>query len=127
MVYNGTESSELIIFHEAGNSNNVHFIELNKPVDGPTFSVSCCCDRDWHYEFLLRSNSDYERIKYNIMETMFEVETVEELLDTLSETFEDGFSDILVEEDDDWECDGDCEHCKDNVTYINNESNKYLN
>lgn len=127
MVYYGTNNSELIIFHEPGDSGNKHFIELNKPIDGPTFSVRCCCDHDWHYEFYLRSNSDYERVKFNIMESVFECETIKDLLDDLSEIFKNGFDDILIEEDDDWECDGNCDCCEDNVTYMNNETNKYLN
>lgn len=125
MVYNGTNNSELIIFHEAGDSDDKHFIELNKPIDGPTFSVSCCCDRDWHYEFYLRSNSDYERIKFLIMDTMWRSETVEELLDTLSEIFEDGFSSILIK--DKCDCDGNCDCRENNKHFVNNETNKYLN
>jgi hypothetical protein len=35
---------------------------------------------------------------------------MEELLDTLSEVFEDGFEPI--EHDEEFECDGDCENCE---------------
>ena len=113
MIYHGTSVHEIIQFHAIGESD-LHCIELIKAADEPTFSVICCCDPEWYYEFYMENNSDYERVKFAIMDAMFEYYSVDELLDELSDIFEDCFEDILVED----VCDGDCEHC---------ECGKYLN
>lgn len=116
MVYSGTYAIEAIEFSYVSNPAEKHHIELIKFADTPTFGVSSCCGGDWYYEFLMEGNSDYERVKMAIMDTIFECETVEELLDELSGLFEDGFSDILIEDDDCDECNGCCGGC-----------NKYMN
>ena len=110
MTYHGTYAIEKIAVHPMDNMNEIQFIELMKSADEPIMCVDCCYDDDWHYEFYMDSSSDYERIKFNIMSAIFECDTMEELLDMLSEIFEDGFADILIEE----ECDGDCAYCEFN-------------
>lgn len=110
MVYGGTYTSETIVIKAEG---QMQYIELMKSANEPTFSVSCGCDEDWGYEFIMEDNSSYERVKITIMETIFECESMEEVLSTLSEIFENGFADILIDNG----CNGDCEHCE----------NKYLN
>jgi hypothetical protein len=109
MVYKGTDNIEIIQVHPMDNLSETHFISLVKPANSPTFYVTCCCNEDWGYEFYLENNSDYERIKFNIMETIFEAETMNDLLETLSEVFEDGFSDIMVENCDCEDCNCCCE------------------
>lgn len=99
MVYYGTYTSEKIVAHYAGQSDEMHYIELTKMADRPTFVVSCCCDEDWAYEFHLSNNAEYEMVKFCVMESMFECETMEELLCQLSEVFEDDFEDMLVEDE----------------------------
>ena len=112
MVYYGTENTELIIFHGAGNPDDIHFIGMTKSCDVPTFSVKSCCDNDWGYEFYMDNNSDYERVKMTIMDAAFEAENMEELMKTLSEVFEDGFGSILVgEEEHECKCGNHCENC----------------
>ena len=108
MVYCGTNMIESIVFHTAGDSDNQHCITMTKHADRPVFTVRCCCDLEWHYDFWMENNSDYERVKFNIMEAIFECEDIEALLVVLSEIFEDGFADILIEKD---KCDGNCENC----------------
>lgn len=107
MVYYGTENIELIMLHSAGDESDMHFISMTKNADIPTFTVKCCCGNDWEYEFYMDNNSDYERVKMSIMEAAFNCDTIEEVMEQLSEMFEDGFSDILVHN----ECNGNCEHC----------------
>lgn len=105
MVYCGTGNVERIFVHPMNNLNESHYIDIVTNKDDPTFFVTCCCDEDWVYEFEY-NKSDYERVKFNIMEMIFECDTMDELLDALSEVFEDGFEII------DDECDGDCQHCE---------------
>lgn len=108
MVYYGTNTSERIMIYPAGEQENMHFIEMTKFADAPMFSVTCCCDDDWGYLFWMENNSDYERVRLTIMDCIFDCEDMDALIRILSETLEDGFASILVEE----ECDGDCEHCE---------------
>lgn len=110
MIYHGTSVHEMIQFHPIGCKNELHFIEMTKSAEGPTFSVMCCCDPDWYYEFYMENNSDYERVKMAILDSVFNCDDVEELMDELSEIFEDGFEDILV--DDRCDCDFDCDNCE---------------
>lgn len=105
MVFCGSTNVERIIVHPMDNLNESHYIDIVTDKDDPVFYVTCCCDEDWGYEFPY-NKSDYERIKFNIMEAIFECDTMDELLDVLSEIFEDGFETI---ED---ECDGDCANCE---------------
>ena len=129
MVYYGTENTELLVFHSAGNPDDMHFIGMIKHADDMAFSVRSCCNSDWYYEFGMENSADYERVKFNIMEAIFGCDDVEELLDTLSEIFEDGFSDILIKDGcscgGNCDCDGNCgDECKcrtheNNITYLN--------
>lgn len=113
MVYSGTGAAEFIVVRPMDELDKEYGIELVKMPDGPTFVVACDYDDDWGYEFFLENNSDYERVKFCIMEAIFECDTMYELLDVLSEVFEDGFEDILVEDDCDATCDcvTGCNHC----------------
>ena len=111
MVYHGSDLVEIIQVHPMDDLKATHYINLVKSADTPTFYVTCCCDDEWGYEFYLENNADYERVKFNIMEAIFECEDVVELLDELRDMFEDNFADILIGD----VCDDDC------------ENNEYLN
>lgn len=108
MVYYGTYTGEQIVFCYEDQPNEKHYIEMTKVADRPTFLVTCCCDEEWVYEFYLGNNSEYEMVKFCILENMFECETMEELLEVLSEEFEDEFGDMLVI-DDEFCCDECCD------------------
>lgn len=110
MVYCSTGKIETIMCHPMNNLNEVHYVDMIMSPDDPTFIVTCCCDDDWCYEFWY-DVSTYERVKYNIMEAIFQCSTMDELMKTLSEVFEDGFADALVCECEFGECDGDCAYC----------------
>ena len=105
MVYRETNQIESIEVSPMNGLNEAHYINLVKSGNEPTFYVTCCCDEDWGYEFYLENNSDYERVKFAIMNLIFECETIDDLLNMLSDTFEDGFADIIVED----RC--KCDHC----------------
>lgn len=96
MVYRGTDLVEIIAISPMNSLDEEHYINIVKSATEPTFYVTCCCYEDWKYEFYLENNSDYERIKWCIMDAIFECDTMYELIDTLSATFEDGFEDIIV-------------------------------
>ena len=67
----------------------------------------------WEFEY---TRSDYERVKYLIMDAIGECSTMEELMDVLTENFEAYHMVLANDEDeyeyeDDCECDGCCENC----------------
>lgn len=106
MVYHGTFVSEKIAFHPAGEPTKVHFIEMTKAANETLFWVSCCCgEEDWVYEFDMECPSDYERVKYCIMDTMFMCESFDGLLDELEEVFEDGFECTFIGNEECNDCD----------------------
>lgn len=109
MVFEGINAIERLIVSSVDDVT-MHFITMIKFADTPTFGVACDCDDEWHYEFYMSNNSDYERVKFNIMEAIFECEDMDSLMRVLSEVFEDGFADILIK--DECDCDGSCENCK---------------
>ena len=99
MVYCGTSYEENIFIHHDGEPTDIHYITMSKSPFESKFVVTCCCYEDWIYEFSMKTPSDYDRVKFNIMETMFECDSVDMLIAELSEIFEDGFSDILITEE----------------------------
>lgn len=115
MMYRGSSFVEMIAFCPAGETENTHYFEMHKG-DG-MFTVSYCCDPEFSYAFYLDCQSDYERVRFNVMEQIFKCDSIDELLDNLDNIFTDGFADILIED----ECDGDCENCE------HRETNEYLN
>lgn len=94
----GITSVEIIEMNPMDDLNTVHWVALEKASDDMTVSVYTCCDDEWGYKFKLENNFDYDRIKYNIMEMMFECETMKELLDELGDLFENGFGEMIVSE-----------------------------
>ena len=112
MIYHGTITTESIVVHPYDNGHIYQAVELTKHADVNEFSVRLDDGDDtWTWSFSLTNNSDYERVKFNIMDAIFEVEDMAELAEVLDEIFTDGFADILVEDDD---CDGDCDNCVHN-------------
>ena len=109
MVYHGTYNKETIAVHPMNSLGETHFIEMVKSAEEPIFWVTCCCDDDWYYEFYLECNSDYEAVKFAIMEMICDCETMDELLDTLSDMFECDFADMMVDRECD--CETGCNHC----------------
>lgn len=112
MVYNGTNKTEVIWFSPENDLEEVHYIELIKSDDEPVFYVTACCNEDWMWAFYMDGVSNYEMVKYTIIDTAFGCVSMGELLDNLDEIFADEFEDILVEDEDECECDGSCcEYC----------------
>ena len=64
MIYYGTEAIERIFFKD---KTDIHLIDISINANKNTFSVTCCCDEDWIWEFYY-IKSTYERIKFIILE-----------------------------------------------------------
>ena len=110
MRYDGTDHVEVIKFSA---TDNEYAIELTRLANEPVFCVDCSWVCDWFYVFWMENNSVYEQIKYNIMERIFESGSKEELLDALSDVFEKGFQDVMIDD----EC--CCSECREHDYYLN--------
>ena len=120
MIFCGNGTMERLFVHSMDDINEQHYIDLTMSKDDASFLVSCCCDDEWFYEFEY-NKSDYERIKFNIMNAIFECDTMEELIDVLDDIFLDGFEELIIECSADDYC--DCECCID----CNGCPKEYLN
>ena len=109
MVYGGTGALERIWIHD-NDLEEAHWIDMEMFDEDAVFYVTCCCDENFVWAFYY-SKSDYERIKFVIMDTIDECDDMEELLDALEEIFVEDFEDIIVDKDD-FDCDCDCENCE---------------
>ena len=106
MEINGITNREMIWIDEDPDDDtaDLHYIELALFDDKPMFKVLYCCDEDWQYVFMYTKNN-YENIKHLIVDAAYECDSMEELVDVLTDIFESEFGDILMD------CDGDCENC----------------
>lgn len=102
------ESERIIVRPNSGRIEESHWIDLTKNGNEPVFYVTCCCNEDWEWEFDYDKTS-YERIKHIITDCIFACDTMEELIDTLDEIFEEMV--YGSDYDDVEECNGDCDHC----------------
>lgn len=114
MLLCGTYETEKIIVHPDDKPHESHWISIIKDKDEPRFYVTNCCKEDWVWDFWY-SKTNYDIVKYLIMNCIMCSETMDELIDGLDEAFEECCEDILFEEADlqegEFECDGDCENC----------------
>ena len=109
MIFCGNVNAERLIMHPDDNPHSSHYIDIVTDKDDPVFYVTCCCDEDWEWKFWY-SKTNYEVVKYIIMDCIIASETMDELIDALDEIFEEEWKNILFEEDN-WECNEDCENC----------------
>lgn len=122
MIYRNTINIERIELSPLDNINSVQFVNLVKFGDTATFAVSMQDgDGGWYWEFDMSEPSNYERAKMNIYDAIFECDTMSELGEALNAIFEDGFSEILLYDDDDEEDEYEEEEWEDNEDDEDNE------
>lgn len=110
MIYCRTIEVERIAVHPMDNMQNTQFVELTKYGDEPVFSVWVYDgEEEWDWEFDMTCPSDYERVKLNIFDAIFECDTMFELARVLDEVFKDGFEGVLIE--DECDCFKGCKYC----------------
>ena len=98
MICHGITKTESILVHPYDDETNIQFIDII--TDAETSIVYVNVD-EYSWEFVMRSLSDYEHIKFIIMEVVRTVNDMGELVSELNETFIEEFEDILVEYSDD--------------------------
>lgn len=117
MVYCSTGNLERLFVHPYDDVEERHWVDIAQSNDEPTFSVTCCCNEEWIWEFWY-SKTNYELVKHMVMDCIFDAEDMNDLIDAMDEAFEEFFSDIVVEtaelQEGEFECDGDCANCSFN-------------
>lgn len=110
MIICGNISTETIVVHPMDDLNSSHYIDITMGKNAPVFSVSCCCDDEWEWDFWY-NKTNYDIVKYLIMDCIIGCDTIDELIDALDEAFDENCSDIVFDEDE-HECDSDCANCE---------------
>ena len=98
MIFKGIGASENIWFQSPDTRMMYRFILSKHSEEAANFSLSCSFDDEWFYSFCSDNVSDYERVKFSLMDTLFNCENEVDMLPSLSKMIEDGFSDILYVE-----------------------------
>lgn len=111
MVYNGTCKTETIWFSTEDDFDELHYIELHRADDESVFYVTTCCNDEWIWAFNLCVPSNYDMIKFVVMDEIFECCCMSNLLETLDEIFTEEFMDIVVQNTEECECNVCCENC----------------
>lgn len=109
MVYYSNYATEGIVFHSSENVDEFYIIAMTKNIDGKTFRVEVDFDDDWNWEFEMIPGA-YELVKHMIIDVAFECDNEDELLMELDTMIEEGFSEIVVHNDQ-CDCEEKCEHC----------------
>lgn len=111
MIYCQTINVERIAVHPMDDMKSTQYVELTKCGDVPMFSVWMYDgEAEWLWEFEMYTPSDYERVKMNTFDAIFECDTMSELAEALDAVYRDGFEDILIVDECE-ECDGCCGGC----------------
>lgn len=109
MVYYNSYVTEGIVFHSNENVDDFCIIAMTKNLDGKTFRVEADFDDDWNWEFEMIPGA-YELVKHMIMDIAFECDNEDELLMELDTMIEEGFENIVVNNDK-CNCEQKCKHC----------------
>lgn len=100
MIYCKTVEVERIAVHPMNDVKNTQFVELVKHGDESVFSVWVDDGiNEWFWEFDMTCPSDYERVKLNIFDAIFNCDTMLELVYALDKVFKDGFQGVLIEDE----------------------------
>lgn len=98
MIYHGTTRTETILVHPYDDETDIQFIDMITDAESSIVYVNV---DDYSWEFETRSLSDYEHIKFIIMEVARTVNDMNELVSELNEMFLEEFEEILDEYPDD--------------------------
>ena len=108
MIYCQTINKECIAVHPLDDINDTQFVEFIKYGNTPMFAVWMDDgEYEWVWEFEMSNPSDYERVKMNTFDAIFECDTMLELSEALDAIYKNDFEDILVVD----ECD-ECDECE---------------
>lgn len=110
MVYFSNYATEGLVFHNQEDVDDMYIIALTKDLDGETFRVEVDFDDDWYWVFKMHP-ANYEMVRHMIVDVAFDCDNEDELLMELDAMFEDMFSEIVVWDEDECDCEAGCNHC----------------
>lgn len=110
MVYYSNYATEGMVFYAKEDVDDFYIITLTKNLDGETFRVEVDFDNDWYWELEMIPGA-YEMVRHMIMDVAFKCDNEDELLMELDTMFEDCFSEIVVWDNEECDCEHSCEHC----------------
>ena len=96
MRYYGTEKMDSIAFMTDGEHPEMHFIMMMRTMHDPLLEVTCCCDSEWNYLFDISDASNYERLKYDIMECAAYSLNMKALTSELDRVFTEQYGGIMI-------------------------------
>ena len=105
MIYDGTIEIEAMMAHPEDNPDAVYSVKMRKSAEENIFYVYSDYDEDFEYAFWLDGTTNYEVVKFTIMDTLISFASWDEALQVLENDFMTSLRQILVQ------CDGDCENC----------------
>ena len=86
MIFCGNISLERLMVNPNDDPHSSHYIDITMDTGMPVFYVTCCCDTDWEWGFWY-SKTNYESIKYIIMDSILGCATMDELIDRLDKFY----------------------------------------
>lgn len=105
MIFNGIIKTEALFFHLENDTDDLHFVDMERDCEEGTFRVSVCCDDEWEWKFEDKA-SNYELVKHAIFDVALDAENMTELINGLDAVFEEYFYEIVA-----FECNNCCGNC----------------
>ena len=101
MIFCGMYENEIIDLHPDDNLDELWSIDIMVDKHYPVFYVSSYDGTyEWIWGFKYASKTVYEKVKWCIINTAYEVENIRELMYALDEIFIDCFHELLIQYDD---------------------------
>lgn len=112
MIFCGNVNVERLVVHPNNNPEVSYFIDITMDKNMPVFYVTSSHDTEWIWSFWY-NKTDYEVVKYFIMERIIGCDTITDLIDALDIVFGEDCAEMLFFEDElNGECECDCENCE---------------
>ena len=100
MIFCGIVETEQIDLHPDNDLDKLYSISLTMDKHEPKFYVWSDYNKQWFWEFWYLSKTNYEKIKYCIIDVASECNDIAETLNALTQVFFEYFDDVLVSEED---------------------------
>ena len=123
MIYHGTSQIDRIYVKEEGNEPVIHWFDLMLDDEKPVFTLTSCCNEEWIWKFYY-TKTNYDIVKYLVMESSVNCEDIYEITEELDEIFCEEYEDIVYwEDEEEFVCNGDCENCPEYYDEDEDEEN----
>ena len=104
MIFCGITKAEQIYLQADDDLDKIYVIELLRDGYEPKFTAWSDYDKDWTWDFWYTSETDYERVKWAILDMIDEYNSIPAVLIALNDAFLEYFVDMLVDNKKECEC-----------------------